>query len=244
MSQPTLTPALPMTASDLCDGPMLILAPHADDETLACGGLIAQLSALGQSIIVALVSDGTGSHPQSRTHTPEQRRAVREAEFADALDVLTDDQSPRTAFLRFPDTQVPRQGSAGFGRLTEAIGALLRRYQPATVITPWRRDPHCDHRATTEGVLAALTDYPDPVRLLEYPVWVYEIAETDDAPRPDEVAVFALDVTAQLSLKQKAVQAHRSQLDNTVFDDPNGFFLTESMLGHFARPNEYFYLYQ
>lgn len=243
MSPSTLTSPLPLVASDLCDGPVLILAPHADDETLACGGLIAQLSVLNQPLMVVLVSDGTGSHPQSRTHTPAQRRATREAEFITALDLLTDGQSPRTAFLRFPDTRVPRRGAPEFDRLRRHLRALLQRYRPATVITPWRRDPHGDHRATTEGILAALADYPDPVRLLEYPVWVYEIAAAGDAPRAGEVEVLALDVTAQHSRKQRAIQAHRSQLDSGVFDDPDGFLLSASMLDHFARPHEYFYLY-
>ena len=236
-------PATSLTVGQLAAGPVLIVAPHADDETLACGGLIAQLGAAGQAYAVALVSDGTGSHPRSRTHNAAQRRAVREAELVEALGILTDGHAPPVHFLRFPDTRVPRRGQHRFGTLVQAIDQLLRRYRPATVVSPWRRDPHGDHRATTEAVLAALAATNNGTDLLEYPVWVYEIAESGDAPRTGEVQCLALDVRAQLPLKKRAIRAHRSQLDRRVFDDPDGFCLTESMLSHFDRPHEYYYRY-
>ena len=241
MSKETLPKARSLEVSDFANGPTLVLAPHADDETLACGGLIYHLTAAGQDLAVALVSDGTGSHPGSRTHSPEQRRAVREAEFGEALNVLTYGTPPPVHFLRFPDTRVPRAGTAGFTELTDGLYDLVDRYRPAVVVTPWRRDPHGDHRGTTEGILTALKRYGASVRLLEYPVWVYEIAGTGDAPTAGEVDVYAFDVADAISVKQRAIRAHRSQLDNTVFADPDGFYLTESMLAHFARPVEYYY---
>src|SRR6202035_4765604 len=46
---------------------VMILAPHADDESLGCGGLIAELAATGIPPIVVIVTDGTRSHPLSRS---------------------------------------------------------------------------------------------------------------------------------------------------------------------------------
>ena len=48
----------------------LILAPHPDDESLGCGGLIAEACARGRPPAVIIVSDGTGSHPLSREYPP------------------------------------------------------------------------------------------------------------------------------------------------------------------------------
>ncbi|HTI01677.1 MAG TPA: PIG-L family deacetylase, partial [Acidisoma sp.] len=39
----------------------LILAPHPDDETLGCGGLIAQCCAAGMPPHVAIMTDGSHS---------------------------------------------------------------------------------------------------------------------------------------------------------------------------------------
>ena len=46
----------------------LVVAPHPDDESLACGGLIAEARAQGRLVRVVIVSDGTGSHPASKAY--------------------------------------------------------------------------------------------------------------------------------------------------------------------------------
>src|SRR3984893_10953906 len=50
-------------------GGIVVVAPHPDDETLGCGGLIALASQLGRNIQVVVISDGVGSHPNSRSRT-------------------------------------------------------------------------------------------------------------------------------------------------------------------------------
>ncbi|HEX2943304.1 MAG TPA: PIG-L family deacetylase, partial [Rhodopila sp.] len=47
-------------------GTCLILAPHPDDESLGCGGLIATAVAAGRAPLVVILTDGAGSHPNSR----------------------------------------------------------------------------------------------------------------------------------------------------------------------------------
>ena len=52
----------------------VIVSPHPDDEILATGGLLAQLSDLGRKALIIAVTDGTASHPDSpewpaATHT-------------------------------------------------------------------------------------------------------------------------------------------------------------------------------
>src|ERR1700731_2508358 len=49
-------------------GGIVVVAPHPDDETLGCGGLIALASQLGRNIQVVFISDGVGSHPNSRLY--------------------------------------------------------------------------------------------------------------------------------------------------------------------------------
>ena len=44
---------------------ILIIAPHPDDEVLACGGLIQQALALGDSVWVVYVTAGDGSWPSA-----------------------------------------------------------------------------------------------------------------------------------------------------------------------------------
>ncbi len=53
----------------------LILAPHADDESLGCGGLIAACCERGQQPVVAILTDGAASHPGSKRYPPERHAA-------------------------------------------------------------------------------------------------------------------------------------------------------------------------
>ena len=70
------------------DGTALILAPHPDDESLGCGGLIASCCAAGRPPLVALLTDGSGSHPHSMRYPPERLASVREAEARHAVSIL------------------------------------------------------------------------------------------------------------------------------------------------------------
>src|ERR1700755_2466056 len=59
-------------AADMC-GRTLVIAPHPDDEVLGAGGTIARLSAAGNDVYVAVVTEG-----KPPTYPPEAVRRVQE----------------------------------------------------------------------------------------------------------------------------------------------------------------------
>lgn len=220
-------------------GPTLVIAPHQDDESLGCGGAITLLRRAGLPVSVLFVSDGTGSHPRSRAYPPARLRATREAEALDALRTLGVAPDAAT-FLGLRDTAVPTIGSADFAAAVRRVRGILATTRPATILLPWRRDPHGDHRAAWHLLDAALADRPIRPRLLEYPVWVWELAATGDLPDEGEVEGWRLDIADVLPQKLAAVAAHRSQLTDLIDDDPEGFRLLPSVLAHFSHPWEIF----
>ena len=224
-------------------GATVVVAPHPDDESLGCGGLLALLRRAGQPVAAVLVSDGTMSHPRSRLFSAPARRAVREGEFRHALTLLGVEEN-EPLLLGLPDGRVPE--SAAMSGFAEAVGHLqqfLTRHRARTVLVPWRRDPHPDHRATSALVQAALDAMPHAPRRLEYVVWAWERAAPADMPtEADRVRGFRLDLGPGLAPKQRAIAAHRSQVAPGVFtDDADGFLLAPEMLAHFAAPYEVFF---
>lgn len=223
-------------------GITVIVVPHPDDEALGCGGLLALLGQAGKPVYTVLVSNGTMSHPRSRLFSPEARRAVREGELRHSLSLLGIDANEPLC-LRLPDSQVPAEGQPGFAEAVEQLRIFLNETQPATILVPWRRDPHPDHRASSQLVQAALAQLPAPPRRLEYVVWAWERAAPTDLPQPaDGVRGFRLAIGAVLPQKQRAIRAHRSQLAPGIFtDDADGFLLYPEMLSHFQQPYEVYF---
>lgn len=229
-----------LTIQDIV-GPVLVLAPHADDESLGCGGLIAALCEAEVPVYVWLISDGTMSHPNSVAFPSDRRRDIREAEFSRACLILGV-PTGRRQFFRFPDTRVPTPDTENFGQATQQFAAQLQTLNPKTIFTPWRRDPHCDHQATTALIREVISKTHWPGVLYEYPIWLYELAAQGDAPHPGEVQVFNFETEEKfLQKKQKAIKCHASQLGQIIHDDPDAFCLQPQVLAHFLIPTEFYY---
>ena len=211
-------------------GKTLVVAPHPDDESLGCGGAIALLRNYGIEVFVLVLSDGTLSHPNSVKFPAEKLRDVREKEMLEALEILGV-QSENTTFFRYKDRSVPNECA---GKTVGQCRDYLGKIKPQTILVPWRRDPHPDHRAAYTLINAA----NESAKILEYPIWLWEIAESADAPRSDEVFVHRLDISPVTEKKRRAINAHVSQTTDLIDDDPDGFRLTPEILENFAADFE------
>ena len=78
---PVTRPLPVVTLADLCGNctELLVLAPHPDDETLACGGVMQAALAAGLAVRVIVVSDGEACFgalpPADRAVLAARRRA-------------------------------------------------------------------------------------------------------------------------------------------------------------------------
>lgn len=215
-------------------GRTLVVAPHPDDESLGCGGAIALLRKFEREVRVLVLSDGTLSHPNSAKFPSKKLRELREKEMLDALEILGV-SSEQVSFFRYQDRDVPNTNSRNWLEAVEKCRGYLRENQPETILVPWRRDPHPDHRAAYALINAARDS---SMRIVEYPIWLWEIAENADAPQIGEVIAWRLDISRVSEKKQRAIRAHASQTTDLIDDDPHGFRLTDDILANFAESYE------
>jgi LmbE family N-acetylglucosaminyl deacetylase len=211
----------------LVSGPFVVLAPHPDDESLGCGGLIAQAVEAGLAAHIVVLTDGAGSHPNSKCFPPDRLVALRREEVVEAAARLGV-PAARVTFLEAADTRAPHEG-ADFDVAVERLAEQMAAVGARTLFSTWAHDPHADHVAAHRIAVAAArrTD----ARLLSYPVWGWML--------PGDTRVTAepaarLDVSRQLVKKRHAIAAHRSQ-SGLIDDDPGGFTLAADFIALHTR---------
>ncbi len=217
--------------NEIAHSPVLVVAPHPDDETLGCGGAIALLRSLNCDVRVLVISDGTLSHPNSQKYPSYALRTLREKETLSALASLGV-KANLVTFLRIKDGSVSTQ----YLTAVTNVRAYLTEIAPQIIFLPWRYDPHQDHQATNKLIHAALVDFQP--RLIEYPIWDWDPQQRGNLPESLEITTWRLDISPVVELKQQAIAAYRSQITDLIDDDPEGFRLTPEMLLNFTRPWE------
>ncbi len=191
---------LPYEATRLEARRVLVVAPHADDETLGCGGTLAGLLSRGSRLDVLLVTDGAADETD-----PARRREIGEARLAETREALRrlGGGEARCAFL--PDRGLSSRPEEVVGALRSALLEAL----PDLVFVPSPVEVHPDHRAVAEaflslwpgasgrGLVAAL---PGDARVAFY--------EVSQPIRPNVL----VDVSLHAAVKEAAVGAFASQL--------------------------------
>jgi LmbE family N-acetylglucosaminyl deacetylase len=218
------------------DQPFIVIAPHPDDESLACGGLIADACEQGLHAKVVIVSDGAGSHTNSKTYPPDRLSALREDEAKQAgaeLGLKPEDM----LFLRLPDRFVPHQGEEAEPAI-EAIADCAREIRAGSLFVSWRHDPHCDHEASYR-IAREVQRRVGRVRLFEYVVWGHTLPPSTEVDPIRSGFRISIDHEA-MERKRLAIAAHRSQTTALIDDDPGGFLFSQIDLAHFDLPYEFF----
>lgn len=165
----------------------LIIAPHMDDESLGCGGLLAKHP--DECLVVVVTSSG--------------RR--REHEHEHALAILG--VGPSTV-LDFVDGEVARDMT----RLVESLDALLAAWRPDEVYLPFP-SLHQDHIAVYEAGMRSCRISMSPDHWVPRSVLVYDIAVYDLNLYPSDLRwnVFETLTEEQADLKAAACRAYESE---------------------------------
>ncbi|KQY73272.1 PIG-L family deacetylase [Ensifer sp. T173] len=191
-------PALPVPLSF---GRTLVIAPHPDDEVLGAGGTIARLTAEGERVFVAIVTEG-----RPPAFTSESIALVRaEANQAHALLGVEE-----TFWLGF---EAAGLDLAGHSAVNSALSDLVRLLSPETVLLPFPGDIHRDHQLAFLSALVASRPHQEsfPHRILAYET----LSETNwNAPylTPGFTPNVFVDISSYFEKKLEAMQCFASQI--------------------------------
>lgn len=221
-------------------GNLLVLAPHPDDESLGCGGLIAMLKEAGSSVTIIFVTSGSASHT-SKTFPPTTLSKIREGEAVKACSELGVHISA-LRFLRASDSKLSELQEKDVDVLVRQVMEVFGECNFSAIALPWRRDPHPDHRMVNTIGQLAIEKLQANVTKFEYPIWLWKNGEKSDWPLAGEAIPYRLHIEPVFHKKWRAVERHRSQLGKIISDDPNGFELTDELLEPFKTDTEYFFV--
>jgi LmbE family N-acetylglucosaminyl deacetylase len=221
-----------MSPADLLAGrPLVVVAPHPDDESLGLGGLIAAAAALGNGVSVIFLTDGEGSHVGSPTFPPERLARLRRSEATAALAALG--VPPECGhFLALGDTRLSILSSPGRLAAMDRMQAIAP--PDALVCVTALTDPHGDHQGAS--ALVRDTAWKAPVTVMHYPVWTWNASPGAlPATAPEG---FRIDVPPYLAMKRNAVAAHRSQHGGVIDDAVEAFELSAEFVDRLVGPTE------
>lgn len=165
------------------DDKICLLAPHADDETIGCGGLLAKY---GTQCDVVLLTDGR----LAGTGSAEENIAVREAEFAAVM-----------AFFKVHDFKLMRaeDGSLidAYDKFAEIADFGVYDY----VVMPHGLDSHKDHVVVRAFFERLRKEKKIKAKAVYYEVWA-----------PMAMPTHYLDISEVAETKRQAINMYVSQV--------------------------------
>ncbi len=185
---------------------VLCLAPHCDDETLGCGGVLARMVRERHEVTVAVVTGpGDDEHPVfPRGAWETVRREARATMDALGVAELHFENQPAALLADLPKHQ-----------LNDAVHALIESVRPEVLFVPHPFDLHKDHREVFDAASVAWRPTSELGRGVRE-VYAYEVlSETGwnaGGVEPGFVPNVWFDISSTLDAKLRALAAYESQL--------------------------------
>ena len=189
-------------------GKVLVIAAHADDETLGCGGIISKFK--NESVkchIHVATGYGDKTHPLFSTDEIENIRD----EFRRALNHLGD---PDFSFGNLPTVlinDIPRY------KINNDIKNVIDSYKPNSIFIPSISDLHLDHKIINYSAKVACRPYLSNNFQIKG-LYEYEVPSETNIYF-DQISDYFLpnlyvDISGEFNNKLKAFSEYKSQLQN------------------------------
>lgn len=176
-------------------GKVLVLTPHADDETIGMGGTIFLHHQQGDPVDVLFLTNGITGNADGR-YAPDEYIELRRKEGRAACDCLG---VGRTEFWEYPDNFQVREDDMAV--LVPRLVELIERGGYDVVYTPHGGEVHTDHHVSAILAARAVEAIRRPIVLIGYEIWA-----------PLGFADVVVNVTPVYEKKLEAAAFYKTQL--------------------------------
>ena len=177
---------------------ILVVAAHADDEVLGCGGTLARHVAEGDEVHVVFMADGVRSRSADQANQLKYRKQARD----EALRILG---VAECYALDFADNCMD---SIPLLDVVQSLEPIIEAVQPVRVLTHHFGDLNVDHRITHQAVMTACRPVPDNIikEILGFEV----LSSTEWATPAKEQFLpnLFVDISNYISIKIEAANAY------------------------------------
>ena len=175
---------------------VLVIAPHALDEVLGCGGTMALHADAGDIVdVLVLFGDGSGADAKRRIAAPQAAAILGTA-------------APR--FVGFPEN---RGDTLPLGDVVGAVEKAIAELRPAVIYVPHAGNLNIDHQIAYRAAVTAAR--PAPGQAVKA-IYSYEIlSSTDWAPPTGSVSFLPtrfVDVSAAVDRKMQALGVYGGEM--------------------------------
>jgi LmbE family N-acetylglucosaminyl deacetylase len=151
---------------------IVIFAPHPDDETFACGGIIAKRLTEGYEVKVVFLTDGRNALRDLGVFsqpTPLELKEIRRDEATRATKILGLSQDD-LIFLDIEDGEIGKNEQVVSKQITE----ILNEKSPKEIYFPQEKEYNIDHRSTNHLVRKAIKQLKyNPIKRQYLIAWSY-----------------------------------------------------------------------
>lgn len=197
---------------------VLVIAAHADDEILGCGGTIAKHVSEGDIVHILFLSDGVSSRDKGNDTALDERKAM-----AVAAGKLLGTKPP--IFLDFPDN---RLDTVPLLEIVKKVETMVSETKPEIVYTHSNSDLNIDHRITHQATLTACRPVPgSSVR----GIFAFEVRSSTEWGEVSVSSGFRptrfVDISGYKAEKRKALECYSAELRD--FPHPRSFEAIEAL---------------
>ncbi len=227
---------------------IIIFAPHPDDETFACGGVIAKRLTEGYDVTVVFLTDGRNALRDLGVFsqpTPLELKEIRRDEATRATKILGLSQDD-LVFLDIEDGTVEKNEHNVSKQITE----ILNEKSPREIYFPQEKEYNLDHRSTNRLVRKAIEQLNyNPVKRQYLIAWSYPfniLARIQPQYlrklllyKLQKFELVTVDISDFTSTKKAAIKEYNSQLRIVAPNQPRTV-IGDSLLQQFLGNKESF----